>query len=93
MRSVCTACTARAEAELLTWDPEPLNLYGSTSLCRVQSHSDTYLIKMLSSWYMEFSMELELVCTGIGNELRFKLIRGHTPKLCFISLIPWLVFG
>lgn len=40
---------------------------------------------------MEFSMELELVCTGIGNELRFKLIRGHTPKLCLINLIPWLV--
>lgn len=41
---------------------------------------------------MEFSVELELVCTGIGDELRFKLIRGHTPKLCLINLInPWLV--
>lgn len=52
-----------------------------------------YLIRMLSSWFMAFSIELELVCIGLGNELRFKLIRGHTPKLCLINLIPWLVVG
>lgn len=38
-------------------------------------------------------MELELICIGIGNELWFKLTRGHTPKLCLINLIPWLVVG
>lgn len=40
---------------------------------------------------MEFSTELELVCIGICNELRFKLIRGHIPKLGLINLIPWLL--
>lgn len=40
---------------------------------------------------MEFNIKLKLVCIWICNELRFKLIRVHTPKLYLINLITWMM--
>lgn len=39
---------------------------------------------------MEFNIKLELVCVQMCNDLRFKLIRVPTPKLCLINLITWV---
>jgi len=40
---------------------------------------------------MEFGIKLELLCIQMCNELGFKLIRVHTPKLCLINLVTWMM--